>query len=249
MLVFLFAGSAIGTGCQKAETPQQADSAPIEEPPSGPPLTEFTLTESSGSEFQSQQLEGKVWVVSFFFTRCAANCRALNMKVSQLQREFGDRGLQLVSITCDPAHDEPAVLQQYARMYNADAEQWRFLTGEFAYIRRIGGDMFDVTIAERMHDDILYVVDQSGKLRGKYHVRQEEQFDRLRRLLDKLLSQQPMPEDDVPEDDVPDDDVPDDDVSEDDVPEDEVPDDEQDRAADEPMLGIDPAGQTAGSPN
>lgn len=155
----------------------------------GPPLTEFTLTDSGGSQFRSENLDGRVWVASFFFTRCASNCRALNMKISELQREYGPRGVQMVSISCDPEYDTPPVLTSYAEMFNAQPDQWEFLTGDFKYIQRVGHDIFDVSVGEKMHDDQLLVVDRRGEIRGKFHVRQPEQYERMTRLLDKLLAE------------------------------------------------------------
>ena len=66
---------------------------------------------------------------SFFFAQCPSTCYNQNMKLQQLQARFADRGLKLVSITCDPQTDTPAVLTEYARMFNADQQHWHFLTG------------------------------------------------------------------------------------------------------------------------
>jgi protein SCO1/2 len=183
-------GFAACGGCTKSPAPAPAATTQTSEVKyEGPPLKEFALTDSGGKEFKSQELTGKVWVVSFFFTRCASNCRALNMQVAELQRDYGERGLQMVSISCDPKYDTPKVLADYAEMYNAKPDQWRFLTGDLAYIKRVGDDMFQLPLKEKYHEDQLVVVDRDGKMRGNFHVRQPEQFDRLKRLLDELLAE------------------------------------------------------------
>lgn len=185
-------GLAACIGCTKpsssASPPTTTTAAPSNEVKyEGPPLTEFTLTDSGGEDFKSADLTGKVWVVSFFFTRCASNCRALNMQVAQLQKQYGPRGLQLVSISCDPKFDTPKVLAEYAEMYNAQPDRWHFLTGDLNYVKRVGDDMFDLPLKEKYHEDQLVVVDEAGKVRGNFHVRQPEQFDRMKKLLDELL--------------------------------------------------------------
>src|SRR5207253_10978293 len=38
------------------------------------PVPSFTLTERSGRTVTAEDLRGKVWVVSFFFTSCTAGC-------------------------------------------------------------------------------------------------------------------------------------------------------------------------------
>jgi cytochrome oxidase Cu insertion factor (SCO1/SenC/PrrC family) len=190
---------SIVSGCNSRPATSEPSDAGIEHAPpeaqpvkhEGPPLTEFALTASDGEEFRSTELEGKVWVASFFFSRCASNCRALNMQVAELQREYGDRGLEIVSISCDPQYDTPEVLAQYAEAFNAKPDRWRFLTGEMQYVERVGHDMFELPIRKQWHEDHLVVIDGEGTRRGEFHVRQPEQFERLRKLLDELLGPPP----------------------------------------------------------
>jgi cytochrome oxidase Cu insertion factor (SCO1/SenC/PrrC family) len=163
---------------------QRASSSQTEEPP----LTEFELTERSGQLFRSRDLQGQVWVGSFFFTSCGSNCRMLNMKVAQLQREFGSRGVRFVSISCDPQVDTPRVMSQYAEMFNADPHQWLFLTGDLDYAKRIGQDMLRVSVDRRSHVDQLVVIDAKGTSRGAFLALQDDQFQRLRALLEELVS-------------------------------------------------------------
>ncbi len=210
LFVALLTTLAMAIGCRDAPAPAAYDPAndpnhpPQVEPPKfeGPPLTEFTLTDSGGEKFGTQNLENKVWVASFFFTQCAANCRALNMKISELQREFGDRGVEFVCISCDPKYDTPPVLAAYAEFFNAEPQQWHFLTGDLEYIQRVGHDKFDVAVGEKRHEDELLVIDQAGKFRGKFRARQPEQFARLKVLLEELLAESgestPDPTRDVP---------------------------------------------------
>ena len=75
-------------------------------------LQDFVLTDQHGKEFDSTSLRGKVWVGSVFFSSCPSTCRALNLQVSRLQQEYGDRGVEFVSITCDPDRDTPQKLAE-----------------------------------------------------------------------------------------------------------------------------------------
>jgi protein SCO1/2 len=57
-----------------------------------------------------------------------------------LQKRFKSelgRDLVLLTITFDPARDQPDVLDQYSRQWNANPETWRFLTGSLPEIRRV----------------------------------------------------------------------------------------------------------------
>lgn len=153
-------------------------------------LRDFRLTASSGQPFDSRQLDGQVWVASFFFTTCASTCRAQNDAISHLAREFGSQGVQFVCISCDPETDTPERLKDYARLYDADPEQWSFLTGDLATIRRIGAERFGVPVDLRAHVDRLIVVDQAGEVRGKFDWQDAAETARLRELLVRLQVKQ-----------------------------------------------------------
>jgi cytochrome oxidase Cu insertion factor (SCO1/SenC/PrrC family) len=91
----------------------------------------FSLTERSGRTVSRDDLEGKVWVANFIYTKCTETCPTQSLQVSRLQAEFSDApDLRLVSITVDPKHDTREVLAEYAAHYGADRERWLFLTGD-----------------------------------------------------------------------------------------------------------------------
>ena len=168
-------------------------SPPPKAGPTNPPLTEFVLDERSGHPFHSSDLFGHVWVASFFFAQCGANCRTMNMTISELQREFGPRGVRFVSISCDPQNDTPEALQEYAKLFQADDRQWVFLTGDFDYIRRIGRDMLDVFVDRKSHNTDVFVVDQTGQIRGRYNVIAPSELAKTTLLLHELLGEAENP--------------------------------------------------------
>ena len=57
------------------------------------------------------------------------------MEVQRKARAAGITDLQLISITFDPEHDTPGVLQEYARARGIDTGNFSFLTGPEAAIR------------------------------------------------------------------------------------------------------------------
>jgi cytochrome oxidase Cu insertion factor (SCO1/SenC/PrrC family) len=161
-----------------------ANESVVEKPP---PLTEFELVKSDGSTLHSDQLQDQVWVASYFFTQCGANCRMLNMKLSELQREYGPRGVKFVSITCDPKNDSPEALAKYSKLFNANKDYWSFATGEMDYLRRLGVDFFDVSVTERGHHAQFTIMDRDSKCGGVFQAMVPEDVERARTLLDQLL--------------------------------------------------------------
>ncbi len=161
-------------------------------PTVGPPISvyDFSLVDQNGQPFESDQMRGKVWVASFFFSRCPQVCRLQNQQVAKLQQAFGSDGVHFVSITCDPAFDTPAVLDGYAQMFNAQLDKWHFLSGDFEMIKRIGAGM-KIVVQTQMHSDRLIVIDRTGAVRNSFRSTVPEQFADLETLLRKLLQEEP----------------------------------------------------------
>lgn len=150
------------------------------------PLDEFVLTDQFDKPFDSMDLRGKVWVGSFFFTNCPAICWRMNQALAAIQQANPDSDVHYVSITCDPENDTPAALAKYAEHFKADPERWKFLTGDFKLIRRIGNDFFHVAVDKGTHSDRAFVVDRDGRVRGRFRVTEPDQLELLKKLLESL---------------------------------------------------------------
>ena len=94
-------------------------------------VPQFSLTERSGHPINRDDLQGKVWVANFIYTKCTETCPTQSLQLARLQDDFADaRDLRFVSITVDPKNDTREVLTEYAGRYGADRERWLFLTGD-----------------------------------------------------------------------------------------------------------------------
>ena len=165
----------------------------LEEPQNSklPPhqVVPFQLTERSGETFDSQQMQGQVWVASFFFTACPGACLKLNHAIADLQKELPDLPVRFVSITVDPANDTPEALRKYADLMHADAQRWLFVTGELAEIRRIAADSFQLSVDRITHSDRMLVVDRQGKIRGSYRATDDNQVRLMKKKLAEVLAE------------------------------------------------------------
>jgi cytochrome oxidase Cu insertion factor (SCO1/SenC/PrrC family) len=158
--------------------------------PVGMLLEEFRLTDQQGREFDSRSLDGKVWVGSVFFADCPSVCRAQNQRISELQHEFAELGVEFVSITCDPENDTPRRLADYSLIFNAQPDRWHFLTGDLALIRRIGSDMLQVAVEEEVHSDRLVVFGRDGKIAGSFRSTDRDEFLKAQVKLRELVGAQ-----------------------------------------------------------
>src|SRR5215831_10128196 len=85
------------------------------------PVGDFRLAERSGRTVTQADLQGKIWIASFVFTRCPGPCPQVTGTMARLQSELGDRagqdGVLLVSFTVDPDRDQLEDLRKYADQY------------------------------------------------------------------------------------------------------------------------------------
>ena len=91
--------------------------------------------------------------------------------------------MRYVSITCDPDNDTPAALKKYAEHFKADPAHWNFLTGDMNLIRKIGNDMFKVSVETGTHSDRAFIVDRAGQVRGRFRTTEPDQLEMLKKQL------------------------------------------------------------------
>jgi protein SCO1/2 len=146
----------------------------------------FSLTERSGETFDTRALDGKVWVVTFFYTSCPGPCFRQNQALAQVQKELAGRDIRFVSITCDPATDTPEKLREYAERFGADPKQWLFLTGKLGTIKDIAREQFLLPLDQQSHSERAIVIDHAGKIRDVFDTLDADDVKRMTKLLIEL---------------------------------------------------------------
>jgi protein SCO1/2 len=151
----------------------------------------FRLTDQDGGSFGSRELEGKVWVASFVFTRCTTVCPAVTATMARIQDRTRnlEPAFHLVSFSVDPTFDTPARLAVYARGHRASPRLWTFLTGpeqavQAAVVKGLRETMGreapdDGTGRGVVHGTHLVLVDARGRVRAYYSSDTPEVVDRV----------------------------------------------------------------------
>ena len=84
-----------------------------------PPLPrkspEFTITDPSGKQMLLSSLKGKIVVMPFMFTTCP-HCQRYAQDLTQLQKEFGPRGVVFVGTVFNDANG--AMAAQFVKEFN-----------------------------------------------------------------------------------------------------------------------------------
>lgn len=182
------AGAALSSRPATTSASSVAGQMPLSDGPVAP----FKLTDQDGNEFDTSQLDGKVWVASFFFTNCPAICWRMNQALAAWQHTHPESDIHFVSITCDPDNDTPAALKKYAEHFKADPKRWTFLTGDMSKIQEIGQKSFHIAVVKGDHTDRACVVDKNGKIRGRFRLTEADQAEMLDRLL-MVVESEPTP--------------------------------------------------------
>lgn len=195
ILVFfvLVAAAYGGYKWWQVEQASAAQGLAVYDAATGPPLTEFELTERSGGPFRSQDMLGRVWVATYFFTTCPGSCIRLNENIKLLHDVEELNDVTWVSITCDPDTDTVEVLQGYANRLGADPKRWLFCRADLDYIKRVGAGM-KVDVFHKGHKDHAIVIDKQGKIRGFFNATSKRECLQMRKLIQELLAE-PMPAD------------------------------------------------------
>jgi protein SCO1 len=108
----------------------------------GEAVPDFTLTDQKSRRMSLSEHRGKIVAINFMYTTCQLPdfCLRVVNHFGVLQKRFKaelGRDLVLLTITFDPARDQPDVLDEYSRQWNADPETWRFLTGAVSEVQRV----------------------------------------------------------------------------------------------------------------
>jgi protein SCO1/2 len=142
----------------------------------------FKLTDQSGRPFNSQTLDGRVWVADFIFTSCGGVCPRMTSQMAKVQDEFrGLSDLKFVSFTVDPAHDTPEQLAKYAREHHAAEGAWYFLTGAQDTLQMLDRDAFKLGNVDSslQHSSRFVLLDRHSQIRGYYDTSEPDAIPHL----------------------------------------------------------------------
>ena len=165
-------------------------------------VSPFNLTESNGATLSNTNLNGKIWIAHFFYTRCGRECMVLGKRMGTIQKLTKSMDdVNLVSISVDPVGDTPEYLRYYAKQFKADTNRWFFLTGKKNEVYDLIIDSFllpaSPEISSRsefpknfIHSEKFAVVDKQGFVRaffdGMDDKAPEDVFETINKLKNEL---------------------------------------------------------------
>lgn len=142
----------------------------------------FRFVNQLGDTVELYDLQNKIIVVDFFFTRCTSICPKMTRNMKKLQASFAKHKsgrkvvdssiVQFISFTVDPAHDSVEVLKEYADRFGVNHDNWWFLTGDKKDIYNFAFNEMKLSIAEKeidtsfVHTEKFILLDKHYIIRG-----------------------------------------------------------------------------------
>lgn len=161
-------------------------------------IPDFSLINQDSLAYGTKDLEGKVFVVDFFFTTCPTICPVMKTQLLRVHEKFKEEeDFKIISISIDPNYDKPAILKDFSNKLAIDNHQWNFLTGDQAKIFELGEKEFLVTaqkdeneLGGYLHSGAFLLIDRNRRIRGIYDGTQEDQVNDLIRDIERVKSEE-----------------------------------------------------------
>jgi len=157
----------------------------LRSPPEQPVLPEistiqpFTLTNQFGAEIVLSDLKGQPWLADIIFTRCPTVCPHMTQTLAELRKSL-PKTIRYVSLTTDPAHDTPEVMNAFAKAHGSNDGNWHFLTGSKVDLMRLAVDDLKLISVPKeagkrdnpndlfVHSSLYILVDAKGRVRKSF---------------------------------------------------------------------------------
>lgn len=145
-------------------------------------VPDFELTNQLGEKISWKDLEGKIVVADFFFTRCPVICPQMTQNMKRLQHAIKNNNragpkdanfVQFLSFTVDPLHDSVAELKKFADRFQINPQNWWLLTGDKKEIYDLALNGMKMGISETevdtafIHPQQFVLIDKDRVIRAR----------------------------------------------------------------------------------
>lgn len=164
----------------------------------------FSFTSQDGNTVNEHDVDGKVYVADYFFTTCKGICPKMNANLAGIFEKFrNDSGFAIVSHTSMPETDSVPLLKAYEqKMIGKNPKfpaKWYFVTGTKDSLYKLAQSYLldndknnSINIKDHfIHTQFFALVDKERRVRGIYDGLKEDELQRLKEDIQKLLKEPP----------------------------------------------------------
>ena len=170
LLLGLALAVAASGGDRRVEAAAGALKAGAFDPPHRAP--DFSLSGSDGSEASLAPHRGKIVLLTFGFTHCAAVCPTTLATLAQARTALGEKAksVQVIFVTVDPERDTPGQLRDYVTAFDPSflgatgtPEALESMRKAYGVTAAREGSGPDYAFA---HTSSIFLIDRAGRLRA-----------------------------------------------------------------------------------
>lgn len=171
VLLFGFVLFYMGTDGFRAFTEETARVNQLNE--NKPKFPEVTMEDSKGRTYSFSEFENQYVFITFLYTACTTVCPQLELNMAevyqQVPQKYLGKDITFLSISFDPARDDPATLDKYKDYFKSDGETWRMARvsdpAELeTLLKRLGVLVIPDGRGNFTHNSAFYLVDRDGRL-------------------------------------------------------------------------------------
>ncbi len=179
LMAGVFVGPALGHSLKELEADLGSREKYFQPLGMGQEAPDFTLEDAQGHSVRLADLRGKVVVLNFIYTSCPDLCPLHSERIALLQKMVDQAQMknrvEFVSITTDPEHDTPKVMQGYGAEHGLAPGNWIFLTSGpdrpdaiRALAARYGQKFTKEADGVEGHGVVTHIIDREGLWRAKF---------------------------------------------------------------------------------
>lgn len=144
------AGALVATmrGGHAGPNPSEPSPSTSENPYARFAVADFELTDQDGKAADQSIFDGRVTVLTFFYTSCPDPCPFITRAMADVQERTKGTKVRFASVSVDGEHDTPERIRAYGEGYGADFARWVWLTGDPAVVGSVVSD----SISFKVHD-------------------------------------------------------------------------------------------------
>lgn len=141
----------------------------------GLPLAPNGLVRQDGTVLDLSRLQGKPVLLNFVFTDCSTICTPTTLNLAKVREDAMAAGipLEIVTITVNPLSDDPTRLKQFAKVRQADHDNWHWLTGKPEVVFQVI-DHYGALAGKRRkpedHRTSIYLINRRGQFFNTFAV-------------------------------------------------------------------------------
>lgn len=167
-------------------------------------VDDFEFTDQNGQPISGSTVDGKIYVVEYFFTTCTGICPKMNANMAGVYKKFKDNPeFAIISHTSMPETDSVPVLKDYeekliGKEINHPA-RWYFVTGDKEDLYKMARHSYNLDDPtnnlqsiddEFIHTQFFALVDKEKRVRGIYDGLKKEDISSMEKDIEKLFQEE-----------------------------------------------------------